>query len=37
MPVIEPGRKAPAFSLKDQDGRVRSPEDHAGRPVLLSF
>ncbi len=37
MPLIEPGKKAPAFSLKDQDGRVRRLADYAGRPVVLYF
>ena len=37
MPAIEPGRKAPAFSLKDQDGRARSMKDYAGRPLILYF
>jgi thioredoxin-dependent peroxiredoxin len=37
MPAIEPGRKAPAFSLKDQEGRARSLKDYAGRPLILYF
>jgi peroxiredoxin Q/BCP len=37
MPAIEPGRKAPACSLKDQDGRARSLKDYAGRPLILYF
>ena len=37
MPVIEPGQKAPAFSLPDQHGTVRSLADYAGRPVVLYF
>jgi thioredoxin-dependent peroxiredoxin len=37
MPVIEPGRKAPAFSLPDQHGAVHSLADYAGRPVVLYF
>jgi len=36
MPAIEPGRKAPAFSLKDQDGSARSL-NYAGRPLILYF
>lgn len=37
MPLIEPGRKAPAFTLKDQDGKVHKLSDYAGRPVVLYF
>jgi peroxiredoxin Q/BCP len=37
MPVIEPGQAAPAFSLPDQHGTIRSLADYAGRPVVLYF
>ena len=37
MPLVEVGRKAPAFSLKDQSGSVRRLADFAGRPVILYF
>jgi peroxiredoxin Q/BCP len=37
MPVIEPGQTAPAFSLPDQHGTIRSLADYAGRPVVLYF
>ena len=37
MSVIEPGRKAPAFRLKDQDETVHSLADYAGKPVVLFF
>jgi peroxiredoxin Q/BCP len=37
MPLIEPGRKAPAFSLKDQDGNVHRLSDYQGRSVVLYF
>lgn len=37
MSLIEPGRKAPAFSLKDQAGRTHRLSDHAGRPVVIYF
>jgi peroxiredoxin Q/BCP len=37
MPVIDPGQKAPAFSLPDQQGTIRSLADYAGRPVVLFF
>jgi len=37
MPLIEPGKKAPAFSLKDQDGKPHTLSDYAGQPVVLYF
>ena len=37
MPLIEPGKKAPSFSLKDQDGKTHRLADYAGRPVVLYF
>jgi thioredoxin-dependent peroxiredoxin len=37
MPLIEPGKKAPAFSLKDQDGETHKLSDYAGRPLILYF
>jgi peroxiredoxin Q/BCP len=37
MSLIEPGRKAPAFTLKDQTGTTHRLEDYAGRPVVLYF
>jgi len=37
MPSIEPGRKAPAFSLEDQDGKTHRLKGYAGRPVVLYF
>lgn len=37
MAAVEPGRKAPAFSLKDQDGKTHSLKDYAGRPLVLYF
>ena len=37
MPVIEPGKKAPSFTLKDQDGKTHRLADYAGRPVVLYF
>jgi peroxiredoxin Q/BCP len=37
MPVVEEGRKAPAFALKDQDGKTHRLKDYAGRPVVLYF
>ena len=35
--LIEPGKKAPAFSLKDQSGKTHRLADCAGRPVVLYF
>ena len=37
MPLIEEGKKAPAFSLKDQDGKTHSLKAYAGRPLVLYF
>lgn len=37
MPLIEPGKKAPAFSLKDQQGKTHTLADCAGRAVILYF
>lgn len=37
MPLIEPDKKAPAFSLKDQSGRTHKLSDYEGRPVILYF
>src|SRR5262245_56285017 len=37
MPLIELGTKAPAFTLKDQDGRVHKLSDYAGRAAALYF
>lgn len=37
MPLIEPGQKAPAFTLKDQHGKSHSLSAYAGRPVILYF
>jgi thioredoxin-dependent peroxiredoxin len=37
MPLIDPGRKAPAFSLNDQAGRTHTLADAAGRPLVLYF
>jgi peroxiredoxin Q/BCP len=35
--LIEPGRKAPAFTLKDQEGKTHRLADYAGRPLVLYF
>ena len=37
MPLIDVGKKAPAFTLKDQDGKTHKLADYAGRPVVLYF
>jgi len=37
MPLIEPGKKAPAFALKDQHGNTHRLSDYAGRAVILYF
>ena len=37
MPLIDPGKKAPAFTLKDQHGETHRLSDYAGRPVVLYF
>jgi thioredoxin-dependent peroxiredoxin len=37
MSLIEPGRKAPAFALNDQNGNTQRLSDYAGRPVILYF
>lgn len=37
MPLIEPGQKAPAFTLKDQHGKTHRLADYAGRRVVLYF
>jgi peroxiredoxin Q/BCP len=37
MPLIEPGKKAPAFALPDQDGKTHTLSDYAGQPVVLYF
>jgi peroxiredoxin Q/BCP len=37
MPLIEPGSKAPAFTLKDQNGRTHRLSDYAGKPLVLYF
>jgi len=37
MSLIDPGKKAPAFTLKDQDGTPHKLADHAGTPVVLYF
>jgi len=37
MAKLAVGDKAPAFALKDQDGKTHRLKDYAGRPVILYF
>lgn len=37
MAKIEPGKKAPAFTLQDQDGTKRALKDYSGKHVVLFF
>ncbi len=37
MALIDPGRKAPAFALKDQAGKTHRLSEYAGKPVVLYF
>ena len=37
MALVEPGKKAPAFSLNDQSGTTHTLSDYAGRAVILYF
>ena len=37
MALIDAGKKAPAFALKDQAGTPHSLSDYAGQPVVLYF
>src|SRR5437764_14395065 len=37
MPLIDEGKRAPAFSLADQNGKTHKLSDYAGRPLVLYF
>jgi len=37
MSLIDPGKKAPAFSLEDQNGKQHSLAEYAGQPVVIYF
>ena len=37
MPPVDVGKKAPQFTLNDQDGRPHRLKDYAGRLVVLYF
>jgi peroxiredoxin Q/BCP len=35
--MLDPGKKAPAFALNDQEGHTHKLSDYAGKPVVLYF
>ena len=35
--MLEPGTKAPSFSLPDQNGRIHTLEEYRGKKVILYF
>ena len=37
MSLIDPGKKAPSFTLKDQHGKAHRLSDYAGKSVVLYF
>jgi peroxiredoxin Q/BCP len=37
MALIDPGKKAPSFTLKDQNGNPHKLSDYEGRPLILYF
>lgn len=37
MSLIDPGKKAPPFALKDQAGKTHALSDYAGKSVILYF
>ena len=37
MPLVDEGKKAPAFSLEDQQGKTHRLKDYTGRHVVLFF
>jgi len=37
VPLVDPGKKAPAFTLTDQSGNRQRLADYVGRPVVLYF
>ena len=37
MALIDPGKKAPSFSLPDQQGKTHSLTDYTGQPVVVYF
>jgi thioredoxin-dependent peroxiredoxin len=37
MSLVDPGKKAPAFTLNDQSGESHKLSDYTGQPVVLYF
>ena len=37
MSLVDPGKKAPSFSLRDQDGKTHTLADYKGQPLVLYF
>jgi peroxiredoxin Q/BCP len=37
MPLLDPGKKAPAFALKDQSGDEHSLADYTGQSLVIYF
>jgi len=37
MPLIDPGKKAPAFTLDDQDANTHKLADYKGKPLVIFF
>lgn len=37
MALVDPGKRAPAFALTDQEGTTHKLSDYAGRPLVLYF
>src|SRR4051812_29932395 len=37
MAMIEVGKRAPAFALRDQHGELHALKDYTGRPLVLYF
>jgi peroxiredoxin Q/BCP len=37
MALIDPGKKAPAFTLEDQSGTSHSLSDYSGQPLVIYF
>jgi peroxiredoxin len=37
MSLVQPGRKASAFALRDQNGKTHRLRNYTGRPLILYF
>jgi len=37
MPLVDVGAKAPAFALRDQEGKEHRLKEYAGRPLVIYF